>query len=52
VADVDELISRGLVEPARLRELVERSSRTSTAIRPSNRRAFRRALEEHLRARL
>ena len=51
LADVDELISRGLVEPGRLRELfdaIEPHLYRYPAIEP---RAFRRAVEDRLRRR-
>jgi hypothetical protein len=51
LADVDELLARGLVEPARLRELfdaIEPRLYLYPAVEP---RSFRRALEERLRGR-
>jgi hypothetical protein len=51
LTDVDELISRGLVEPARLQELfdaIEPHLYRYPAVEP---RAFRRAVEERLRRR-
>lgn len=51
MADVEELRSRGLVDPARLRQLfeaIEPHLYRYPAVEP---RAFRRAVEEHLRRR-